>query len=69
MGILNNNPENWFRAKANDLNEEKINDLIEKRKIAKVNKDFETADAIRDQLKEMGVEIMDSTEGTSWKPI
>lgn len=69
LGILNNNPENWFRAKANDLNEEKINDLIEKRKIAKVNKDFETADAIRDQLKEMGVEIMDSTEGTSWKPI
>ena len=69
LGILNSNPEDWFRAKANNLDEDKINDLIEKRKIAKVNKDFETADAIRDQLKEMGVEIMDSTEGTSWKPI
>ena len=33
------------------------------------NKDFQAADAIRDQLKEMGVEIMDSTKGTSWKPI
>ena len=69
LGILNSNPEDWFRAKANNLDEDKINDLIEKRKIAKVNKDFETADAIRDQLKEMGVEIMDSTKGTSWKPI
>ena len=28
--------------------------------MAKANKDFQTADAIRDQLKEMGVEIMDS---------
>ena len=43
--------------------------MIEKRKIAKANKDFKTADAIRDQLKEMGVEIMDSVEGTTWKPL
>ena len=69
LGILNNNPEDWFRAKANDLDEEEINSLIEKRKMAKPNKDFQTADAIRDQLKEMGVEIMDSAEGTTWKPL
>ena len=69
LGILNNNPEDWFRAKANDLDEEEINSLIEKRKMAKANKDFKTADAIRDQLKEMGVEIMDSAEGTTWKPL
>jgi len=69
LGILNNNPEDWFRAKVNNLDEEEINSLIEKRKMAKANKDFKTADAIRDQLKEMGVEIMDSVEGTSWKPL
>ena len=69
LGILNNNPEDWFRAKSNDLDEEEINSLIEKRKMAKANKDFKTADAIRDQLKEMGVEIMDSAEGTIWKPL
>ena len=69
LGILHNNPEDWFRAKANDLDEDEINSLIEKRKMAKANKDFQTADAIRDQLKEMGVEIMDSAEGTSWKPL
>ena len=69
LGILNNNPEDWFRAKVNNLDEEEINSLIEKRKMAKANKDFKTADAIRDKLKEMGVEIMDSVEGTSWKPL
>ena len=69
LGILNNNPQDWFRAKARDLDEDEINSLIEKRKMAKANKDFKTADAIRDRLKEMGVEIMDSAEGTSWKPI
>ena len=69
LGILNNNPEDWFRAKSNDLDEEEINSLIEKRKMAKANKDFKTADAIREQLKEMGVEIMDSAEGTTWKPL
>ena len=66
---MHNNPEDWFRAKANDLDEDEINSLIEKRKMAKAKKDFQTADAIRDQLKEMGVEIMDSAEGTSWKPL
>ena len=69
LGILHNNPEDWFRAKAIDLDEEEINSLIKKRKMAKANKDFKTADAIRDQLKEMGVEIMDSVEGTTWKPL
>ena len=33
----------------------------------KNNKDFETADAIRDQLLELGVEINDSSDGTEWK--
>ena len=45
LGILNNNPEDWFRAKSNDLDEEEINSLIEKRKMAKANKDYKTADA------------------------
>ena len=54
----------------NDISEEfknKINDMILKRSEAKNNKDFETADAIRDQLLELGVEINDSSDGTEWK--
>ena len=33
LGILNNNPEDWFRAKAIDLDEDEINSLIKKRKM------------------------------------
>ena len=44
----------------------KINDMILKRSEAKNNKDFKTADAIRDQLIELGVEINDSSDGTQW---
>ena len=54
----------------NDISEEfknKINDMILKRSEAKNNKDFETADAIRDQLLDLGVEINDSSDGTEWK--
>ena len=54
----------------NEISEEfknKINEMVLKRSKAKNNKDFETADAIRDQLIELGVEINDSSDGTEWK--
>ena len=54
----------------NDISEEfknKINEMVLKRSKAKNNKDFETADAIRDKLLELGVEINDSSDGTEWK--
>ena len=54
----------------NEISEEfknKINDMVLKRSEAKNNKDFNTADAIRDQLLELGVEINDSSDGTEWK--
>ena len=45
---------------------EEIEALIAKRLEAKRAKDWGTADAIRDQLKAMGVEIKDTKEGTTW---
>ena len=54
----------------NEISEEfknKINEMVLKRSKAKNNKDFETADAIRNKLLEMGVEINDSSDGTEWK--
>ena len=54
----------------NEISEEfknKINDMVLKRSEAKNNKDFETADAIRDKLLKLGVEINDSSDGTEWK--
>ncbi len=54
----------------NEISEEfknKINDMVLKRSEAKNKKDFETADAIRYKLLELGVEINDSSDGTEWK--
>lgn len=56
------------RKKSKDsVNEEKINELIDKRAKAKKEKDFETADKIRDNLENMGIVITDTREGTKWE--
>ena len=43
---------------------EEVHELIRVRAEAKKNKDYARADAIRDQLKEMGIKIIDTPEGT-----
>ena len=63
MGIEN-------RQKVNaEVDEAKILELIEQRNTVKKEKDFAKADAIRDQLKEMGVAIKDTREGVKWELI
>ncbi len=44
----------------------KIEELINKRHIAKTNKDYERADQIRDELDSMGVILKDGREGTTY---
>ena len=41
--------------------------LLDIRTKAKANKDYGTADAIRDQLKEIGIVIMDGKDGADWQ--
>lgn len=41
--------------------------MIEKRKIAKENKNYEEADRIRDELLEKGIKLIDSREGTTYE--
>ena len=50
-----------------DIDDAWILELIEKRKEAKKNKDFETADKIRNDLLEKGIELLDTREGTTYK--
>ncbi len=49
--------------KSTDVNDEVI-DLINKRSEAKKNKNFKLADEIRNRLKDMGITIIDTKEGT-----
>ena len=52
----------------NELNitREIIEKLIQERKDAKTNKDFELADNIRNKLLESGIVLNDTREGTTW---
>ncbi len=44
-----------------------IDALVQERNDARKNKDFARADAIRDELAAMGIEILDGAGGTSWQ--
>ncbi len=43
-----------------------VKGLLERRAEARANKDFATADAIRDQIKAAGIEIEDTPDGPRW---
>ena len=54
-----------YNRKTEALDDE-IEALIEKRTEARKAKDFKTADAIRDQLKDMGIILEDTPQGVKW---
>ena len=62
LNLLQENQKNI----SEDL-EQYINNKIEERNMAKQNKDFTLADSIRDELKEKGIIIKDTREGTRYE--
>lgn len=46
---------------------DKVEELIGQRQDARKNKDFARADAIREELKEMGITIEDTPQGVRWR--
>lgn len=62
IGLLESSYQEWF---ASDVSHQEIERLIDLRKVAKQNKDYDTADKIREQLKQMGVTISDNEDGTT----
>ncbi|HBC97507.1 MAG TPA: cysteine--tRNA ligase [Clostridium sp.] len=49
------------------IDEDEVNRLITERKEARDNKNWSKADEIRDKLSDMGIEILDSKSGTTWR--
>lgn len=58
LGIL-------YNRKSNDL-DSGIEELIKQRQEARANKDWATADRIRDELKEKGIILKDTPQGVTW---
>ncbi len=52
-----------------EIDTAEIESLIEQRSTARKEKNFARADEIRDKFKELGIEIMDGPEGTTWRSI
>lgn len=73
LGILQQEPKTALlelrdlKVSLLGINSELVEARIQARTDARVNKDWAQADAIRDELLAMKVEIMDSTEGTVWR--
>ena len=55
------------KKKETEVDEAFIEEKIAERNEAKKNRDFATADKIRDELKDMGIILKDTREGTKWE--
>ena len=70
FGILQENPDTWLGyGESKNIDQDTIERLIKNRNEARRNKNFDMADEIRKQLKEEGVEIEDTSDGTIWRSI
>ncbi len=73
LGILNENPADYFKAKKDvklketALDSDAIDLLVKQREKARKAKDFKKADEIREKLDKMNVILEDGPSGTTWK--
>ncbi|MBQ0721435.1 MAG: cysteine--tRNA ligase [Gammaproteobacteria bacterium] len=70
LGVLEADPQAFLKGSAQDssgLADADIDALIGEREAAKLNKDYARADAVREELKEQGIVLEDSREGTRWR--
>ncbi|KAK4415395.1 Cysteine--tRNA ligase, chloroplastic/mitochondrial [Sesamum alatum] len=57
-----------YALKRARLTEDQVMQKIEERNVARKNKEYEKSDAIRRDLAAVGIALMDSPEGTTWRP-
>ena len=69
IGLLERDPQTYLRAggAAGGVEESEIERLIGERAAAKQAKNFAEADRIRNTLKEAGILLDDSPQGTTWR--
>lgn len=73
LGVLRVPAEQWFRVpriareESEGLSDEEIDQLIERRNQARAEKDWATADAIRDQLAAAAIQLEDRDGKTFWQ--
>lgn len=67
LGLLQQRPQDWFARGASADDDTRIQALVDERAAAKKNRDFNRADAIREQLAGEGILLEDTPQGVRWK--
>jgi cysteinyl-tRNA synthetase len=67
LGMLQADPDAWFEGGADDDLKAKVEALLARRVEARAAKDWPAADAIRAELDALGVVVMDSATGATWR--
>jgi cysteinyl-tRNA synthetase len=66
LGFLQLEPRAYLQQHGSAVDESAVDSLIAARSAAKQARNFVEADRIRRQLAEMGIELKDSAQGTTW---
>jgi cysteinyl-tRNA synthetase len=70
LGIAQDDPIAWFGLDAiSDAERAEIDALIEQRQTARIEKDWPTADKVREELTARKVQVDDGPEGSTWRKL
>ncbi len=70
LGLAHESPESWFKQGAGAHDDHAaIEALIAARQAARKARDFARADALRDQLTELGIVIEEGPDGVRWRRV
>jgi cysteinyl-tRNA synthetase len=69
IGILQQDPEQWFKGTVAGLTPDQVEAQIQARREARNNKDFAESDRIRDDLLKQGIVLEDGPAGTTWRKV
>ena len=67
LGLLQQKPKDFLQGITALAFKTQVDTLLKERDSARQAKDWQRADAIRDQLASMSVEILDGPEGSTWR--
>lgn len=69
LGILEQSPSDFLQGENDEFFTQKVEALIEQRTAARARKDWATADAVRDELNQLGIILEESKTATSWRKV